>query len=43
MEEVGEGEGWKSIIEVCRWVVRGADGAIGQNVGAVGEVEKAGV
>lgn len=43
VEEVGEGDGWEGVVEVCGRFVRVAEGAVGQDVGAVGEVEEAGV
>lgn len=43
VEEVREGDGREGVVEVCGWFVRVAKGAVGQDVGAVGEVEEAGV
>lgn len=43
VEEVGEGDGREGVVEVCGWFVGVAEGAVGQDVGAVGEVEEAGV
>ena len=40
VEEVRKGDGGESVVEVCGWLVGVAEGAIGQDVGTVGEVEK---
>ena len=40
MEEVGQCDGGQSIVKVCGWFVRTAEGAMRQDVGTVGEVEK---